>query len=130
MSNASTLHSSADVGATGRGLRFPRLISGRSLATAGFICAVLAVYFGWIFRDGRMIDPGEGIGYMLGIAGGVPMLLLLLYSFRKRLRFMRYFGATKYWFRAHMMFGIIGPVIILYHCNFQIGSLNFSSSLS
>jgi hypothetical protein len=112
-----------------RPIKLSSLISSRSAATAGFMCAVFAIYAGWASREGRLIDPGEGIGYTLGIAGAVPMVLLLLYSFRKRLRFMRYFGATKYWFRAHMIFGIVGPVIILYHCNFQVGSLNSQVAL-
>jgi hypothetical protein len=129
MSNASTLEPSKQFDAKSRRIKFSRLISSRSAATVGFICAAFAIYIGWTFREGRTIDPGEGIGYMLGIAGAVPMVLLLLYSFRKRLRFMRHFGATKYWFRAHMMFGVIGPVIILYHSNFQVGSLNSQVAL-
>jgi hypothetical protein len=129
MSNAPTLESSQQLGSTSRGLKLSRLISSRSAAIVGFLCAAFALYVGWTFREGRMIDPGEGIGYTLGIAGAVPMVLLLLYSFRKRLRFMRHFGATKYWFRFHMMFGIIGPVIILYHSNFQVGSLNSQVAL-
>ena len=129
MSNASTIQSTNKVGSAGRPIKFSSLLCSRSAATVGFMCAAFAIYVGWMFREGRMIDPGEGIGYMLGIAGAVPMVLLLLYSFRKRLRFMRYFGATKYWFRAHMMFGVIGPVIILYHSNFQVGSLNSQVAL-
>ena len=92
MSNASTLQSAEEVGSINRRIQSSILTFRRSAATAGCICAVFAVYFGWTFREGRMIDPGEGIGYTLGIAGAVPMVLLLLYSFRKRLRFMRYFG--------------------------------------
>jgi len=129
MSNASAIQSSDKVGSVGRPIKFSSLLCSRSAATVGFMCAAFAIYVGWMFREGRMIDPGEGIGYMLGIAGAVPMVLLLLYSFRKRLRFMRYFGATKYWFRVHMMFGVIGPVIILYHSNFQVGSLNSQVAL-
>jgi hypothetical protein len=124
MSSAPTIRSSEEVGSSIRPIRFSRLISSRTAAALGFICALFAIYVGWVSRENRMIDPGEGIGYFLGIAGAVPMVLLLLYSLRKRLRFMRYFGATKYWFRVHMMFGVIGPVIILYHSNFQVGSLN------
>jgi hypothetical protein len=29
----------------------------------------------------------------------------------------------------HMMFGVLGPVLILYHCNFQFGSLNSNVAL-
>ena len=129
MSNASTIRTSEEVGPLSRPIRSSRLISSRTAATVGFICAIFAIFVGWVSRENRMIDPGEGIGYFLGIAGAVPMVLLLLYSFRKRLRFMRYFGATKYWFRVHMMFGVIGPVIILYHSNFQVGSLNSQVAL-
>jgi hypothetical protein len=42
---------------------------------------------------------------------------------------MRYLGSTKYWFRMHMTFGVAGPVLILYHCNFKLGSLNSSVAL-
>ena len=129
MSNASTIKSSDEAGSVSRPIKFSSLLCSRSAAIVGFVCAAFAIYVGWMFREGRMIDPGEGIGYMLGIAGAVPMVLLLLYSFRKRLRFMRSLGATKYWFRAHMMFGVIGPVIILYHSNFQVGSLNSQVAL-
>jgi hypothetical protein len=52
------------------------------------------------------------------------MLALLLYPLRKRLRFLHFIGPTKHWFRMHMAFGLIGPLLILYHCNFQIGSIN------
>ena len=103
--------------------------SARVLARLGFIVAAVIVYVGWSRRDSLPIDAAQGIGYALGIMGGVPMLLLLLYSFRKRVSFMRHLGPTKYWFRAHMMFGVIGPVIILYHSNFQVGSLNSQVAL-
>lgn len=99
-------------------------VSRKTIAKLGFLTAVAAIYVGWLGRDTRTIDAAEGIGYALGIAGGIPMLLLLLYSLRKRLRFMRHLGATRHWFRAHMILGVIGPVIILYHCNFRVGSLN------
>jgi hypothetical protein len=42
---------------------------------------------------------------------------------------MRFFGATRHWFRIHMIFGVLGPVLILYHCNFTPGSLNSNVAL-
>lgn len=129
MSNASSLSASNDADASGRRLVRPTFISPRNLARVGFVVAAVAIYLGWIGRQGRPIDAAEGIGYALGIAGGIPMLLLLLYSFRKRLPFMRHLGPIKYWFRGHMMLGVVGPVLILYHCNFQVGSLNSQVAL-
>ena len=57
------------------------------------------------------------------------MLLLLLYPARKRLAFMRRLGPVKWWFRSHMILGIVGPVTILFHCNFKLGALNSNVSL-
>jgi hypothetical protein len=42
---------------------------------------------------------------------------------------MRGWGAIKYWFSIHMMLGILGPVLILFHCNFQLGSQNSNIAL-
>jgi hypothetical protein len=71
----------------------------------------------------------DGIGYWLGIVGATLMAVLLLYPLRKRLRFMQLLGPTKHWFRMHMVFGVLGPVLILYHCNFSAASLNGTVAL-
>ena len=88
--------------------------------------SVLAAFIvaGWYLRDHGLITPEEGVGYWLGIIGGSLMLLLLLYPLRKRIRFLHRMGATKHWFRVHMILGLIGPLLILYHSNYQLGSFN------
>jgi hypothetical protein len=48
---------------------------------------------------------------------------------RKKFRFMQIFGATRHWFRVHMAFGVLGPVLILYHSNFRLGALNSNVAL-
>jgi hypothetical protein len=58
------------------------------------------------------------------------MFLLLLYSLRKRLRVIRSWGALRHWFGVHMLLGILGPVAILFHANFRLGSLNSSVALA
>ncbi len=93
-------------------------------AALGYAVAALAVIVGWLLRESLPITAEAGLGYALGIVGGSLMLILLLYPVRKRVRWLRRLGATRYWFRGHMMLGIIGPVLILYHCNFSLGSLN------
>jgi hypothetical protein len=102
---------------------------GRLRAPAGFALCALAVYIGWAGREGRSIVADEGIGYVLGIVGGTLMLMLLLYSVRKRIPYLRKMGATRHWFRMHMSLGIVGPLVILYHCNFQVGSINSQVAL-
>lgn len=90
---------------------------------------VSALILGWQANLNNYITAESGIGYYLGIAGGSMMLVMLLYSVRKRFRFMKYLFATKYWFRMHMMFGVLGPTCILYHCGFSLGSTNSNIAL-
>lgn len=89
-----------------------------------YFLVAAAIYAGWLLSPDERILPEEGLGYDLGIAGGAMMLLLVLYPLRKKARFMRNWGATRHWFRAHMIIGILGPVLVLFHSNFQLGSLN------
>jgi hypothetical protein len=102
----------------------------RNAALLGYAAAILAVGLGWLLnRETELVNPELGLGYWLGIVGASLMSILLLYPVRKRLRFMRFFGATRHWFRLHMIFGVLGPVLILYHCNFAPGSLNSNVAL-
>lgn len=78
----------------------------------------------WAFTRLRLYDTKSDIAYWLGVAGGVGMLLLLSYPLRKHLRFMHRWGAAKGWFAAHMVLGVSGPVLILLHSNFELGSVN------
>ena len=89
-----------------------------------FLLVAAALFAGWRMRDEEYLTAESGLGYALGILGTVLMLLLLLYPLRKRVRAMRNWGAIKHWFRAHMILGVLGPALILFHSNFRIGSLN------
>lgn len=79
---------------------------------------------GWWYRDEGYLSAGSGLGYWLGIVGGSAMLLLLTYSLRKRWRLLRRTLPIKWWFQLHMTLGIAGPLCILFHSNFHLGSLN------
>jgi hypothetical protein len=84
------------------------------------------VWLGWKVAHGKYYKPGEGLGYNLGLAGGLMMLTLLLYSARKHLTFMQGLGKLKYWFQIHMTLGVIGPVLVIFHTTFRLGSTNAS----
>ncbi len=92
-----------------------------------FVC--IALYIGWRIRTNEYLIAKSGAGYWLGIAGSVMMLLLLLYPARKRFSFMRNLGNIRRYYQLHWIMGITGPVLILFHCNFRIGSLNSSIAL-
>lgn len=68
-------------------------------------------------------------GYWMGVAGGVMMLLLFLYPMRKRWGALANLGKAKNWFVVHMALGILGPVLVLAHSTFKIGSLNAGVAL-
>ncbi len=100
------------------------------LVPAVFTVSVCAVLFaGWRLRSHELITPEQGAGFVLGVSGTVCMGVLLIYPLRKRVRGLGSLGSLKGWFRFHMILGIVGPVFILFHCNFQLGSLNSNVAL-
>ena len=89
-----------------------------------YIGIFILIYIGWKNKEFSNLTPESGAGYWLGIIGGSLMLILLLYPLRKKVRFLNMFGKIKYWFKLHMLFGVLGPVAILFHANFSLGSTN------
>jgi hypothetical protein len=69
------------------------------------------------------------VGYWIGVAGGVMMLILFGYPMRKHFAFARNWGHMKWWFWFHMALGIGGPWLILVHSTFRVGSLNAGVAL-
>ncbi|MBV8782791.1 MAG: pyridine nucleotide-disulfide oxidoreductase [Gammaproteobacteria bacterium] len=98
----------------------------RRLFTGAVVALLIA---GWLLPTEHYITPKRGVGYALGIIGGSLMLILLLYSARKRYEWLRFLGATPSWFRFHMVLGIFGPLCILYHANFSTGATNSNVAL-
>ena len=101
-----------------------------SLAGLGFALAALVLLFGYTFPTEDYLSPQSGLGYALGIVGGSAMLVLLLYPARKRLRVLSFMGSTRRWFQAHMVLGVVGPVLVLYHSNFSLGATNSNVALA
>lgn len=122
--------------AQGAAVASPRPVGGRASRTGRaasflfFAAAFYALYWGWKEREYEHLTAEHGLGYALGIAGALAMLTLLLYPMRKRLRVLRVLGPVAVWFRAHMLLGIVGPVLVLYHANFSWGSLNSNVALA
>lgn len=89
----------------------------------GFSLAAIALVVGWQTRSVNGLTAEDGLGYALGIVAVCCIALLLLYPLRKRLKFLKFLGPARNWFRAHMTFGVLVPIAALYHCNFQLGSI-------
>jgi hypothetical protein len=93
------------------------------------IAVVVVLLIGWLNRNDSSLTPKTGVGYWLGIAGSLLMLLLLVYPLRKRMRSLRVIGTVAFWFRAHMILGVFGSALILWHANFRLGSINSNVAL-
>ena len=70
-----------------------------------------------------LYKPGEELfdfGYNLGLIGGLMMVLLLLYPLRKRWPLLEKFGFLAFWFKWHMLLGILGPLFIIFHSTYHV----------
>ena len=72
----------------------------------------------------------HGFGYLLGIVGGGMMLVLFIYPLRKRVALMQTAGTLPSWFRLHMICGVLGPVLILFHATFEVKSINAAVAIT
>lgn len=94
------------------------------LLSAGYL-----LFAGHYIPKKFLYKPGDDVGYYIGLVGGVMMLIMLLYPLRKRVKFMREWGILPTWFRWHMVLGILGPAVIMYHSTFIIRSINAGVAL-
>ena len=93
---------------------------------AGIALLLAASYF---FSHLGLYDARSDLGYWIGVAGAVMMLLLFAYPLRKRSPTMARWGKAKHWFVVHMILGVMGPVLVLAHSAFRVGSLNAGVAL-
>jgi hypothetical protein len=94
-----------------------------------YLLLALLIWGTWRVSQMGLFKSGDDTGYWLGVAGGVMMLILLTYPLRKNFRFARGLGNIKGWFWFHVVMGVMGPLLILLHSNFQTGSLNAAVAL-
>lgn len=89
----------------------------------------LLIFMAWLVRTGGFYESGSDFGYNLGLVGGLLMLTLLLYPLRKRVAWLDRLGSMEGWFKYHMIAGITGPLLVLFHSTFRTGSLNGAMAL-
>jgi hypothetical protein len=94
-----------------------------------YLGIALIMAAGWARRDQQYLVAESGLGYWFGIIGGSMMLLMLLYPLRKRFQQWSMIGSVKSWFRIHMILGVAGPLIVIFHSGFKLGSFNSSVAL-
>jgi len=103
-----------------------------SLAAAGLVGLALQQGFDYYrtplelrphHPDYRVFRSAGDLGHGLGVLGSSMLLLLLLYSVRKRAHFARNWGTLRSWLRYHIFLGIAGPIFITLHTAFKIKGL-------
>ncbi len=111
---------------------------------AGFVFAAAVFYYGRSYYALPLVDrphhmlhyllkPGGFWGHGLGIIGTSMVLLLFLYSARKRERLFLRFGPMRRWLNIHIFLGIMGPVLITLHTAMKfngIVSISYFSMLA
>jgi hypothetical protein len=94
------------------------------------LVAIALAAAGWIVATDQIYTPASPVGYAMGVIGACMMLALLGYPLRKRWISARRLGPLKYWFQAHMVLGVVGPLLVVFHSAFHIRSLNAAVALS
>jgi hypothetical protein len=61
--------------------------------------------------------------------GGIMMLLAMGYGLFKHVQALRSLGWMRRWLRLHIAFGVVGPILVLLHSTFHLGSLNGTVAL-
>jgi hypothetical protein len=127
---------------------FARVISDRRVIayTCLALLALLPGLAAWLLADrlqGTALGPpladlgrvlvdirfGSGLRFWLGVAGATAMGTMLLYPLRKMFGQRFRLFAIGGWFHLHIILGLLGPVLILYHANFGWGGVNANAAL-
>jgi hypothetical protein len=110
-------------------IALPAVVS--SAITSAITSVVIALLLiGWMVRRGDLYTSASDFGYWLGVVGGSLMLVLLIYPLRKRFKVLAVLGPLKHWFRFHLFAGVAGPLIVLFHSTFRVGSFNAAIALA
>jgi hypothetical protein len=85
-------------------------------------------YFAPAFRKARhplnpILRQSGSAGHLFAMVGVFFMLLLLLYSLRKRFRFASRWGNLNVWLDAHIFLGVAGPALVLFHSAFKFAGI-------
>lgn len=79
--------------------------------------------FGYLKGYPVVYEPSKGIWHPVGWTGSGMMVVMMLYSVRKRVGFLRSLGSLRHWLSAHMFLGIMGPILVTFHTTFKFNGI-------
>jgi len=85
--------------------------------------------FGWVNWNAVNFQADGDFTYNSGLIGGIAMVVILLYAARKRIKVLRKAGNMEVWYYFHLLGGVLGPLIIVFHTGFTIKSINSAVAL-
>jgi hypothetical protein len=116
----------------------------KALYAVGFVCVLGMLVTGlpyYLLPLGErphsgmhdQLKPAGIWGHGMGVVGSAMILLLLLYSVRKRGLMGIRFGRLRRWLDVHILFGVMGPLLITLHTAMKfhgIVSISYYSMLA
>jgi hypothetical protein len=105
-----------------------------ALASIAFVIAVLVGLHGWSYYrtplasrgyapERTILDPSGTGGLAFGITGSALMLIMQVYSLRKKWKRLGTLGKLPRWLEFHIFCGILGPVLITFHTSFKFNGI-------
>lgn len=113
-----------------RSIKQSRPVPRRLPFLLALLVIALVTLFGWHAMSQPGFSSGSRTGYNMGLAGAVLMLILFLYPLRKHVRWLSGAGPLREWLNFHMLLGICGPLLIMFHSRFHIGSANAAIAMA
>ena len=113
---------------------FADLNNARSRTESRIVLVVLSVITisiisVWIAWQEQYFHTDGDLVYYMGLTGGVLMLIATTYSMRKRIKLFNKLGRVSTWYYAHLLGGVVGPILIILHSSFTLKSMNSTVSL-
>ena len=71
----------------------------------------------------RQLKPAGTTGLLFGYAGSIMMILMLVYTLRKRTRWLGRKVSLQSMLLFHIYLGIMGPLLIVLHTSFKVQGL-------
>jgi hypothetical protein len=68
----------------------------------------------WLYH-GRVISASDPIGHGIGWAGTASMLIMHVYSLRRRVRALSHWGKLRSWLQFHIFCGLQGALLVTFH---------------
>ncbi|KPJ87701.1 MAG: hypothetical protein AMJ53_17740 [Gammaproteobacteria bacterium SG8_11] len=82
------------------------------------------IAYGWSTWSQINFRASFDFTYNSGLIGGILMLLTLLYALRKRIKILKKLGGMEGWYYFHLIGGVVGPFVIIFHSAFSLRSIN------